>query len=197
MKAKSGKVKSILVGLIATAFGAVLFIGCAPTFIVLSEGEDDGAVEQVSFTWSAESDCGMCHEDEVTSFTKKTCLAYNHTDALCTDCHADTAALETVHANMMTASAPTKLQTTRVADESCLVCHTREEIQAAGVDKLQDAEGTLFNPHLLTSSESHDAIECTDCHNVHGRNKISQTAVDVCTDCHHKGIFRDCGQCHQ
>ena len=148
-------------------------------------------------TWSPEIECDMCHTDQVDSMGNSKCLGSKHASLSCTDCHADTDALTTAHADMMTADAPKKLRHAEVADSTCETCHDKAQVATLTDGVVVDAEGNTFNPHALTPSESHDSIVCSDCHKMHSKKTAQAAAETTCTSCHHKGIYQDCGSCHQ
>lgn len=182
--------------------GTVAVAGCAP------RGDDDtqnagaptsGAQQGEAAAWSPDADCGACHAKEGSSSEETGCLSQAHVELgyACTDCHADGQALESAHAQNASATPATKLKATDVADETCLGCHeSRDAIAAKTPDvALADDRGTAVNPHELTPSPDHDAIECADCHVSHEAKPALEEAQGTCASCHHAGVF-ECGTCH-
>jgi hypothetical protein len=53
------------------------------------------------------------------------------------------------------------------------------------------------NPHDRPSNEDHDAspLRCANCHKIHQAEAPGETALRVCSGCHHQGVF-ECGTCH-
>ena len=84
VKATKAKVASVVVASIALV-ACLAFFGCAPQERDLSttgedassaasgETQDDAATQGVAFTWTAESDCAMCHDKEASSQQDSAC----------------------------------------------------------------------------------------------------------------------------
>lgn len=167
--------------------------------------EEDGrgvkaAEPAVAVDWSENSDCATCHAAEQESYSDQACLAGMHPDAACTQCHADVAALATVHEGKTEEDKmPKKLKSTDVPDELCLSCHfgSREALAQETPDILiTDAKGNSRNPHLSDGISEHDDIECAECHGMHKAEPIEDQARDVCYSCHHAEVF-ECYTCHE
>lgn len=133
------------------------------------------------------------------------CLASKHQaqGAKCTTCHNDATTLASVHADMSTAKVPTKLSKTTVDNSVCLGCHGSWDALAAkttNVTVLTDANGTVVNPHSITSAAidvkgQHDKIQCVDCHSMHTTDTADTLGPAECLSCHHQNVYQ-CGTCH-
>ena len=183
---------------------AALTIGlasCAPSgSSTTSKGDDDGTAA-IAVAWSADGDCGTCHDTESHSFEDSTTSASFHASQSCADCHDDVDTLATVHEGVTTDDlVPKRLKKTTVASETCLGCHDQAELVQATADStvLTDSEGTVVNPHQLpeTASGVHGEIVCADCHELHGdASELDTDAKNYCLSCHHADVFQ-CNTCH-
>ena len=194
--------KIVIVVASCALVGILAMAGCAP------QARDDtgDAVEDtasslsVQTTWSAESDCAVCHASEEKSYDDQACLASQHRDRTCIECHADEGALAGVHEDKTAEDKkPKRLKKTEVSEGSCLTCHygSREELAEATPDLLlTDYNGTSANPHNLPACADHEALTCVDCHGMHVEQPILEQAQETCTGCHHAGVF-ECYTCHE
>ncbi|MEY8561748.1 cytochrome c3 family protein [Eggerthellaceae bacterium 3-80] len=208
-KAAQAKMSCVVIALIALIASAAFF-GCAPQERDLSEtgenasavkGEDaqDNSTQGVAFTWTAESDCAMCHDKEASSQQDSACTASQHADLTCATCHADEAGLVAAHegAEMGSDKAASALVTTSVDDAVCQSCHDQAELatKTAECTVLTDSEGTVVNPHQLPENEDHAATECISCHKMHSTTAVDKTATRYCKSCHHTDVY-SCYTCH-
>lgn len=156
---------------------------------------------EAEFAWSADSDCATCHEDAVASFSDSACVASKHSQFAdsCETCHNDEAGLQKAHEKVKADSRKksAKLKRTEIGREVCLPCHDEAGLAQATAEStvLTDAEGVVVNPHDVPSSESHDALNCSDCHKQHAGEGVAETAPQVCKNCHHDNVYQ-CGTCH-
>ncbi len=170
-----------------------------------AEPSEDGGpdADASSFSWSAESDCGACHENDVASFEDPACAASSHADleSQCLTCHNDEPGLQEAHEGVSFDSEKRRatLKKTEVPEDTCLGCHDIDELKAATADSavLTDDEGTVVNPHDVPANADHEGagISCSSCHKVHTAEGAAQTAPTVCKNCHHHGVY-ECGTCH-
>lgn len=194
------KVTSITFLVVVFAF-SLTFFACSPQEKTNGPNQVSKTDQSVEFSWTADSDCGMCHEKDVTSFTNSSCLASKHSalSGKCATCHSDEKGLVAAHEKVVAGDVKknTKLKKTEVPSETCLSCHVRTEIVESTVDStvLTDKNGVVVNPHALTPSESHDKITCSYCHKTHGAEPLEDTAKKTCTNCHHDNVYQ-CGTCH-
>ena len=136
------------------------------------EGEDEGETAQHLITIHAPLGCTTCHDD---------------------------AKLPELHDGATPGSKmPEKLKKTNVSEELCLSCHGSYEELAElteDCDLLTDDNGTTVHPHDLPDVADHDPITCTNCHVVHSKKTVEQTAPAKCLSCHHENVY-ECGTCH-
>jgi hypothetical protein len=181
-------------------------VGCAPR--QASEGPNQGDTgedvgEAVVVEWSIDGDCATCHLAESVDQDPTAPALYHEEEegVACITCHAvGESELAAVHeGTTATDKMPVRLKKTKVSDESCLgSCHNTEELIAvtASSTALTDNEGLVVNPHDRPVNSSHSNISCSDCHQQHKpRAQIAQTAMALCTKCHHDKVFA-CGTCH-
>ncbi|MEC4272104.1 cytochrome c3 family protein [Adlercreutzia sp. R25] len=201
MKTKKTIVTFMAMSVLATILA--MNIGCSPQQTTISSNEDEALAStaaSVDFSWTADSDCNMCHADQVSGFTDLRCAEGAPFDAAqCATCHNDEANLVKAHEGATAdGKMPTKLKKTSISAETCLTCHENLTVVAertADSTVLTDVKGTVVNPHALPSSENHDAIACADCHNMHDTTATPEKAQGVCLGCHHAGEYT-CGTCH-
>jgi hypothetical protein len=186
-----------------------LLVACAPRTQETSESSatdgDDPSIISVDFTFSADSDCMVCHETESASLTDAACPASDHATLTCTDCHTDIDGLTTAHSEVTYGDrTATRLKVTEIDDSddsACLndACHTGYEALAektASSTVLTDSNGTVVNPHALPESEDHETVDCGNCHDIHSSDDIGSTARKACLSCHHMDVY-ECYTCHE
>lgn len=151
---------------------------------------------EASWEWSPDADCATCHALEAETAEMFSCEAIRSEEGACAACHSDVSALEGAHALPFDTPSATRLRSTEVDSSSCSECHVADELtQATARDgNLADAEGNQANPHALPANETHDEIECLDCHQIH-QSDIVESAQTLCSSCHHAG-FHACYTCH-
>lgn len=183
-----------------------MLVACAPasTPDVNGSTTDVGGttVEGASFTWSAEADCGTCHDGDLASFDDANCPAsmHNNLKDQCMTCHDDPN-MERAHAKVTLESEKKKatLKRTVVSRESCLAsgCHDVAELATATADVtvLTDKNGTTVNPHDLPESEDHSSVTCSSCHKLHTSDAPAEVAPATCRNCHHADVY-ECNTCH-
>jgi len=193
------KHRLLIVLSVLAVVSALAACGNAGTPSDATASEETTAVPAAALTWSADSDCSVCHGAEAESAGNPLCLASAHATLGCTDCHGDTAGLQNAHAGLTYADVQgtSKLSTTSVARDACLACHEGDYLPetTAGVTALTDMNGTTINPHALPVSDSHADIMCGDCHAMHTETPVTETAPAVCISCHHAKVY-ECGTCH-
>lgn len=182
----------------ALALSVAIVAGCAPqTRTAAPETGPEADEPTIEVAWSPESDCATCHTNEGETMGAIPCTAGG--EAECITCHADTASLESVHANATaTAKMPKKLKKTEVSAEACETCHgSTADLAAQTADStaFTDSKGTVVNPHALPENDKHANIVCTDCHNPHAGTP-QETGPKACATCHHAGVY-ECGTCHE
>ncbi len=192
--------KTLLATVCALATVATL-AACAPQARDGSaEGSSDASTPAVQVSWSADSDCSVCHKNPQSSYENASCLASKHVEQKCIDCHVDETALESVHDGVSADDKqPKRLKKTDVTDESCLSCHygTKEKLVEATSDLLvTDDNGTSANPHDLPENPDHETLACENCHGMHDEASIAEQAQATCLSCHHAGVF-ECYTCHE
>lgn len=191
------------VAFFAVAGLAFLLASCAPQAASLSETGDNAAeMGSVAFSWSEESDCGMCHQTESASFEDSSLQASFHDQSDCLGCHDDASALSQVHEGASSdQKMPKKLKETSVTSEACQAsgCHALSADELADKTKdstaLTDSNGKVVNPHLaseMTPSHVAEGWSCSDCHGMHKE----QNAERLCASCHHSGVY-ECKTCHE
>jgi hypothetical protein len=180
-------------------------VGCAPRQANTEESGSaaDGVAATITAEWTIDSDCKSCHVVEAQSATDVSYTYSVHaTDVSnCTSCHTDDdGSLASGHKSYATAKQPTKLKKTTVTNDTCLSCHTQEELAqaTAGFTELADSNNNTVNPHELPDTESHQKnVNCSNCHKMHvADNNTIDTAKKACQSCHHAGVF-ECGTCHE
>lgn len=177
-------------------------IGCAPQASQDVNNEvkpENSEASPVDFTWTAASDCSLCHEKQVNSQTDSACLFSLHAGSTCSTCHIDSTTLESAHAKA-TAQGATRagLKTTEVPKTACLACHEKDEIasKTALSTALTDESGTAVNPHNLPNVTEHEEIDCNSCHQMHVADAdLEKKAGRTCGDCHHANVY-ECYTCH-
>lgn len=174
--------------------------GCAPKQGVAGQDASSDETAKVDFTWSADSDCAMCHSTESDSLIDASCeISASHGQLACSSCHTDTAGLEEAHEGVDPGNykAPKRLKDSEVPKEACLSCHDPEDMIAATSDLaiLTDDNGTTVNPHDLPENEEHADITCGKCHAMHEAGDPQADAPGVCASCHHAGVY-ECYTCH-
>lgn len=183
---------------------AATLFGCAPKSpdSVPSEASDNAGA-QVAFTWSAESDCSVCHATEQTSLTDAACLASTHEqqNLACIDCHSDTSGLSSVHEGLTSENTQGAKRLKKTKVTNCESCHALDELAAAteGSTVLTDDKGTTVNPHALPENQDHAEFGagCTECHTMHKADAdTAKNAAQFCTSCHHANVY-ECRTCHQ
>lgn len=145
-----------------------------------------------SFTWSADSDCSLCHEQEVASSEGTTLTATAHaTQGIdCLGCH-EAADLEKYHDGVTLDSPSPKLGSVNYLDKFCLKCHESYDALAAktvGSTAFQAADGTYVNPHATHQGQ----VACSECHSIHS----DSNPINYCYGCHHSKKL-ECGTCHE
>ena len=171
-------------------------------------------------SWTTDSDCAQCHDDETLSLESSACVnaiidgetpsssalsdsSTQSTSKTCLSCHQDADALAEVHhdASGKKGKTPKRLKETEVDPELCLSCHggSIEELVKMYPDiVVTDSEGTSVNPHAILAEPSHAdcGVTCVDCHNPHDtETDIQDQAVLACATCHHASVF-SCYTCH-
>ena len=197
---KLSKAKFVLTSVIVGSLFCFAIAGCAPE---AKSQSDASGEEEVASVWTADMDCGVCHEDKQATTEDASLTACTHAtqaQATCITCHTDEAALSKAHA-AATASGPmpTKLKDTTVDMATCQSagCHDQSgdafKALTANAAPLVDVEGTSVNPHdVLEKTEGHSDITCMDCHYEH---KADPNADVLCSSCHHMGVYT-CNTCH-
>lgn len=201
------------------AAAVTCIVGCAPQEASTTGGSEDTAARApvVETVWSADSDCGSCHEFEAASAGDGTTLyslhAQHESYSECVDCHVDNGgALAQAHEGYADPKArlPKKLKDTSVSEETCLSsgCHSLDGITAATASStvLTDSNGTVVNPHEILVDEVHVAnskadLACSSCHKMHAEKGMApeataEAAQKKCTGCHHQNVY-ECGTCHE
>lgn len=172
---------------------ALCVAGCAGTAQQSAfRGSVAEAADYSSQAWDPNGDCLECH------------LAFNHpeaddlgalhvahgSDVTCTSCHEDSPELKAVHE-----SADTEDILYEVNPESCLKCHSWEEVAAAteGSTAVVDNTGATVNPHTVHPAEGGAAIDCLSCHTGHE----APASQEACYTCHHTQEAQGCASCHR
>lgn len=208
--------KTVVLGTLAvTAALTLCSFGCAPTPTKAGSAGADAQPDENSgtsveaeqvvmegdFTFSADSDCAICHTNEGDSLEDSAMPASNHAALDCTTCHSDTGALATAHADVQYGDKTAKrLKTTQIDDTACFnsACHGSMEELAQKTEAcavLTDKNGTVVNPHAMPENEDHDTIDCGSCHSMHSDASIEDTAQKACKGCHHMDVY-ECNTCH-
>lgn len=195
------KPAAVLVVFVLVPALAALLYSCAPN--APSDAVKQGGIpkeQSVSVEWSKDSDCSVCHVPEQESYSDSACLASLHPDTTCSQCHADSTELSSVHEGKTASDKmPKKLKKTSVSDDLCLSCHfeTKDALAEATPDVLiTDSKGNSRNPHLADGVVEHEDIECAECHSMHVDEPIEDQAKDKCYSCHHAEVF-ECYTCHE
>ncbi|MDR1422484.1 MAG: cytochrome c3 family protein [Coriobacteriales bacterium] len=194
----------LALGLCALLMGLSIMNGCAPRERQPDDvGENASELPVMSFTWSPESECDVCHGTEELSWGDRTTTAGLHNPSVisdqfdCMTCHNDRAGLTSAHEEVIIGDkAPTRLWETEVATETCTAsgCHDDEAARreaTAGLTLLTDTKGTTVNPHDLPTGEGHSGFTCSSCHKGHAASEPEK----FCTSCHHERVY-ECGTCH-
>ena len=166
-------------------------------------GGDAPTTQDIAFAWSADSDCGTCHERDVQSFDDAACAASQHADlqGQCLTCHNDEPGLEKAHAKVTLDSEKKKqtLKKTEVPEAACVGCHDKEDLVAATASStaLTDKNGLTVNPHDLPVNDDHAAkgLTCASCHKIHADEPSAEVAPGICLNCHHADVY-ECNTCH-
>jgi mono/diheme cytochrome c family protein len=212
LRIKSLKMR-LLIGVIVLIVFTFTIVGCASqtppprsTFPAVSTAAytaahyASGEEVVVTMTWTFESNCAACHENE-DIVNNSGSLAAKHVENVCADCHSDDAALRAAHVDLvqaLRAEPPTELTESKLDASLCISCHNPDEFKAATVGALVDEERNQFNPHDIRSFPEHDSVLCMNCHPMHGEDNPLRDAKNVCDSCHHMGIYRACSSagCH-
>ncbi len=182
---------------VALTLGLSVASACSPQ-VSEKPATDDADGVAVAFDWSADSDCATCHSTQHASLADGASLAALHPDQTCTDCHVDVEGLAGAHEGVAIGDTePKRLKETDIERSLCQSCHVADEIVALAEDctALTDSNGTVVNPHVLPDNDSHNDIECFDCHSAHEAAPAETSARDVCLNCHHHDIY-ECYTCH-
>ncbi|MFR4999962.1 MAG: hypothetical protein ACLUCU_05780 [Slackia sp.] len=204
MRANTSKKKRsfALVGVVAVL--VVLGVcSCAPSVTEEDAQDDVVSQEESAFTWSSDSDCGVCHAEVVESFGDQACSASMHSDLRgdCFSCHVDEQGLGKAHdgVSMGDKKKRSALKDTEVSREACIECHPQDEIRekTASSTALTDKNGLVVNPHDIPANDDHAAanITCSMCHKPHSQIPVQQIASETCLNCHHAGVY-ECNTCH-
>ena len=169
----------------------------ADTDAVKATGEADGSKEgaearsNVTVELSEEE---LAHLAEVTAYGPMHAENFGLT---CTTCHQDSDELAAGHKKLNNGKEAKRLKKSTVSSEICVTCHPEEDLVEATADyvALVDGKGTVVNPHDRPDVESHEGIQCMDCHTVHSGKQIQEAAMTTCLSCHHAGVF-ECNTCH-
>lgn len=115
----------------------------------------------------------------------------------CTGCHVESEGLDKAHAKLNSGKEAKRLKKSEVESAVCVTCHQTDVLAEATTNYqgVVDNNGTVVNPHALPETESHESVNCTDCHQVHSGKSITDTAMTTCTSCHHAAVF-ECNTCH-
>lgn len=189
---------------LALAMAMLAVAGCAPQSpdaAGAAATTDSDQPLSVEFAWSKDADCSLCHETESASMDDGSYPASIHQreGSTCSSCHDDETGLGAAHAGTSTsAKTPSRLSKTAMSEQTCLGCHESRQTLAARTEAslLEDANGTLANPHALPASSGHDDLTCSDCHKMHKPDEAKETAERACLGCHHEGVF-ECYTCHE
>jgi hypothetical protein len=186
---------------VVTLILVLVITGCAPS-LRSSDASTDASdnEDSVIAAWSMQSECGVCHTNEASSFTDSGCLASKHSASACADCHDNETTLETTHADVKAESiVPKKLSKgNAVLPETCFSCHDSWEDlaeQTKDSSVLTDLSGTTVNPHDLPVGHTEEKLTCADCHAFHKNRDLTANAQNACLSCHHTGDYV-CGTCH-
>lgn len=165
-----------------------------------AEKDETSPDDTLPFDWEPSADCSECHEDESASMELEGTLASVHYDVCpqCIDCHDETELTDFHGSPAQKTHTTAKLTSTEV--DSCLDsgCHDLDDLVEAtsDVDILEDANGTVANPHLIYQTHSDKNIHCYDCHAVHDADAdVAETSQAYCQRCHHAEVY-ECGTCH-
>lgn len=193
-KCRSKKLVLVMV-IVLMIVGAGLVSACAP-----QSGDSSGSTKEtdlVAVSWTADADCSICHAIEETSREDAECIATYHATLKCTDCHANSVDIATVHEGVSSDDKmPTRLLKTKVDKAGCLSCHEGLAEKTANYTGLVDEEGTVVNPHEIPENADHSNIACGDCHAMHEPNTdVLKSSKLECLSCHHENVF-ECGTCH-
>ena len=199
-----------IMGITAACALTAALAACAPAPAAKDQGTFDGpqetsaeaASEEVlpegEFSWTAKSDCTVCHAGEAIPAQQTACAALAE-PVTCGACHSDEQALAEAHDGVAIGDkTPRRLKSTEVVRGVCEACHDQEQVsqQTAGCTVLTDDEGLTVNPHDLPNNEDHATIVCADCHKPHSSTPRVDNAQAACKSCHHAGVY-ECNTCHE
>lgn len=192
---------SILLGtVLIMAIASLPVAACSPQQNTSDNAASTDEVTGTAVAWSADADCGTCHQNQQASSNDSACEASLHADLACVSCHDEADALANAHAGKTSEDkTPKRLKQTDVADETCLACHygTQADLIAATQDiAITDSKGTSRNPHDIADVAEHQDIACADCHNMHDSELLAERAKEQCLSCHHANVF-ECYTCHE
>jgi hypothetical protein len=203
LKKLVGTVLIVLAFVGALAATQLQLTGCAPRESSENTEQDTQTVEvnDQPFSWSAASDCAVCHTTESASLSDPAQpQALEHGTQKCDSCHSNETLLVQAHEGVTYSSTPAKRASLKTVDEqTCISCHgdlATVAQQTVSSTALTDSNGLSVNPHERPVGEKHaeNPTTCTDCHKVHSAD-LSRDAMKYCAQCHHRGIFQ-CGTCH-
>ena len=200
---------------VTSAAVALVLLGTGALAVAEHAHAATGAKAETNYEWSIKLDCTECHAKETASLenaeekgTPSDKTASSKVDGYavmhagdfgltCIDCHVDSDELAKGHKKLNSGKEAKRLKKSDVACDVCATCHNADDLVAKTADYkgLVDSNGTVVNPHHLPATESHTAITCTDCHQVHSGEPIAESAPGACTSCHHAGVY-ECGTCH-
>jgi hypothetical protein len=166
--------------------------------VVLGVG---GVYGSLAYFAANPSACGACHfiEPYVESYYESDFLDNVHAEAedevKCKECHVVT--LDQIVKEgraFVTGDYELPLETTFFYEqESCLACHSLEDVQGATKDDWKGRSAVYFDPHdspHLTGEKGY--IECQWCHRAHDKSR----GMTYCLGCHHEKTTDLCMGCH-
>lgn len=169
---------------------ALVVVGCAKeTDPALSGVSSEPVGADTQAVWSPEADCAGCHADVVTASADYSAGAHASRNLDCASCHIADEKLETIHT-----AGPDGVNYW-VTNDSCLSCHSWENITAATADyeKCLDISGNQLNPHAPHPADAKvEEFQCIDCHSGHKADE----GVAGCYSCHHSRTLQSCNDCH-
>jgi hypothetical protein len=173
---------------------------CAPSIASQEDADPSLETSLTGVVWSVESNCATCHVAESASSEESSRLVRVHVgEGLdCVGCHTDTSKLTTIHEPMsMNVQSLKQLKETAMPESFCFECHDESELVSMTSESrdLTDSRETTVNPHAIPRSIEHDALDCVDCHSMHGDQPVAEQAMKTCINCHHAGVF-ECRTCH-
>ena len=183
----------------------IALVACSPR--IQNAGPDDstpdGESGVIQVEWSMDVDCTLCHSEEAASMGNAELLASGHSSIKCAMCHTE-AAIALSHEGVTTAPDEEQAKAMRKASRSmgtedfCLRCHdSLDELarKSSDVTVVQDAHGTIVNPHAIPQNADHESKGVQQCFNCHRLHSKSPSPVTNCSSCHHQDVF-ECGTCH-